>query len=138
VEGSKVFDNCSLRFRDEKSFGHSEISPASKEAISMQNSRIRSFVKCVAKFQICIVFLSHYLCHSIDTVRSIFTGLIDSLYRFLSPPQLFSQKHAYSLFFSLGFIIVQETSTFCALTRFKVINRAAMGRARFMVYPWFF
>ena len=32
-----------------------------------------------------------------------------------------SLAYDYSLFFSFGFIIVQEISTFCALTRFKVI-----------------
>ena len=30
--GTKVFDNCSLRARDKKSFGHSEILVDSKEA----------------------------------------------------------------------------------------------------------
>ena len=113
VDGSKVFDNCSLRFRDKNSFGHSQILRVSKEAISMRNSRIQSFVKCVAKFQICILlFVSLFM--SIDIVRSIFIGLTDSL------PQSLSQKHAYSLFFSLGFTIVEEMSTFSALTRFKV------------------
>ena len=48
----------------------------------MQNSRLEILVECVGKFQIFIVFKSHYL------NRLIFIVLIDSLYRFLSPQTL--------------------------------------------------
>ena len=53
---------------------------------------------------------------------SVDKGLIDSLYLFLSPPAVtHAEARLLVTHISFGFIIVQETSTFLTLTRFKVI-----------------
>ena len=63
------------------------------------------------------------MCHFQELLSiSIDKGLIDSLYQFLSSPAVtLAEAHLLVTRISFGFIIVQETSTFRALTRFKVI-----------------
>ena len=58
---------------------------------------------------------------SIDIVRSLFIVLTDYLYQLLSSPAVTLTDTRLLPLISFGFIIVQEISLFCALTRFKVI-----------------
>ena len=84
-EAKFLIYSCSLCVQDKKSFGHSKISRCRQ----FKNSKLR---------RVCCKILNLYrflksLSRSIDIERSIFIGLIDSLYRFLSSPSSHSCRN---------------------------------------------